>query len=203
MANNVQIDKILVLDFGSQYTQLIARRIREQKVYCEIQPFNISIEEIKNIAPKGIILSGGPSSVFAEEAPICTTEVFSLNIPVLGICYGLQLMCHLLGGKVESSTKREYGKATIRVDTDRGIFDGFEFLEELNVWMSHGDRVELLPKGFERVAFNDSSPYAAIANSEKKFYGVQFHPEVVHTKKGTNLLRNFYSLYANVMLTGQ
>lgn len=191
MPTNVQIDKILVLDFGSQYTQLIARRIREQRVYCEIQPYNASIEDIKKLNPKGIILSGGPSSVFSDGAPICTTDIFKLNIPVLGICYGLQLMCHLLGGKVDSSSKREYGKSTIRVDSQRAIFDGFDFLEELDVWMSHGDRVESLPKSFERIAFNDSSPYAAIANFEDKFYGVQFHPEVVHTKKGTTILRNF------------
>ncbi|MGD9580369.1 MAG: glutamine-hydrolyzing GMP synthase [Vampirovibrionia bacterium] len=191
MSSNSNIDKIVVLDFGSQYTQLIARRIREQKVYCEILPFNASIEDIKKLSPKGVILSGGPSSVFAEGAPVCTMDIFKLNIPILGICYGLQLMCQLLGGKVDSSDKREFGSADIRVDSHRGIFDGFDFLEELNVWMSHGDRVVSLPDGFERIAFNDSSPYAAIANFEKQLYGVQFHPEVVHTNKGTNILRNF------------
>jgi GMP synthase (glutamine-hydrolysing) len=185
------LDKILVLDFGSQYTQLIARRIREQKVYCEIHPFNYSVDKINKFNPQGIILSGGPSNVYADNAPACSKELFELNIPVLGICYGLQLMCFMLGGKVKPHTKREYGKALINVHCNEGIFSGINSANPLTVWMSHGDRVEKLPENFEKIASSANSPFAAIANKNRQFYGVQFHPEVLHTPAGIEILRNF------------
>jgi len=184
------LDKILILDFGSQYTQLIARRIREQNVYCEIHPFNYSLDKIKEFNPKGLILSGGPSSVYDKNAPICSKEVFLLNIPVFGICYGMQLISHLLGGKVCSSSKREYGKATISISDKSNLFLNFDNSEG-NVWMSHGDKVEIIPDGFKEIANSGNSPYAAICHPGKKIYGVQFHPEVVHTNNGTEILKNF------------
>jgi GMP synthase (glutamine-hydrolysing) len=185
------LDKILVLDFGSQYTQLIARKIREQGVYCEIHPYNYSIDEIKQFAPKGIILSGGPSSVYDEGAPICDESIFSLGFPILGICYGMQLMSHLLGGKVARSDKREYGRAYIELSDPCGIFCDFEQDNSYPVWMSHGDKVEVIPKGFSTLASSENTPYASIINTEKNFYGVQFHPEVVHTVCGVEILKNF------------
>lgn len=191
MQNMAHLDKILVLDFGSQYTQLIARRIREQKVYCEIHPFNHSIEKVKEFNPKGIILSGGPSSVYTEDAPHSTIEIYNLGLPILGICYGMQLMCLQLEGNVQPSDKREYGKAHIKIKSNNGLFENFKLDQDLKVWMSHGDRVEALPENFERVACSDNSPFAAIENAQKKYFGVQFHPEVVHTDQGTDILRNF------------
>lgn len=190
MHQNTNVDKILILDFGSQYTQLIARRIREQKVYCEISPFSLDIEKIKKFNPKGIILSGGPSSVYDEGAPICDDKIFSLNIPILGICYGMQLMSHLLGGNVIGSTKREYGKAGIKIESPVHLFNKFD-LAELDVWMSHGDKVESLPEGFTTLASSDNCKFAAIGNAKRDLFGVQFHPEVVHTNKGTEIINNF------------
>ncbi len=182
-------NKILVLDFGSQYTQLIARRIREGKVYSEIFPYNTPMEKIKAFNPKGIVLSGGPSSVYDEKAPIPDMEVFRLGVPVLGICYGMQLMAHALGGKVAKAAKREYGSAELLVDDASDLFRGLA--RETKVWMSHGDRIEVLPDGFCAIGHTGNSPVAAMANREKKFHALQFHPEVVHTDEGIKILHNF------------
>ncbi|HEY0706276.1 MAG TPA: glutamine-hydrolyzing GMP synthase [Polyangia bacterium] len=185
---------ILILDFGSQYTQLIARRVREQAVYSEIHPFNLPIERIRALAPAGIVLSGGPSSVYDVEAPRISPEIFELGIPILGICYGVQLACHMLGGKVTASSHREYGRAQERLEArpaPSALFSGFEVGQELAVWMSHGDRVDALPPGFEVVGTSPSCPFAAVEAPGRKFWGVQFHPEVVHTPRGGELLSNF------------
>ena len=182
-------EKILLLDFGSQYTQLIARRIRESKVYSEIFPFSASIEKIKDFKPKGIILSGGPSSVYDSGAPIPDLKIFELGIPVLGICYGMQLMAHCLGGKVAKAQKREYGRAELIIDDRKDIFEGIPV--KTTVWMSHGDRIERCPPSFNPIAHTDNSPVAAMANKGKRFYALQFHPEVVHTAKGFEILKNF------------
>jgi len=182
-------DKILVLDFGSQYTQLIARRIREGKVYSEIFPYNASIEKIRTFNPKGIILSGGPSSVYDEGAPVPDLEVFNLGIPVLGICYGMQLMARHLGGEVSRSAKREYGSAELYIDDDSDFLWGIS--QQTRVWMSHGDRIDRMPAGFSVIAHTDNSPVAAMANVNMRFYALQFHPEVVHTDEGTRILHNF------------
>jgi GMP synthase (glutamine-hydrolysing) len=182
-------EKILLLDFGSQYTQLIARRIRESKVYSEIFPFSASIEKIKNFNPKGIILSGGPSSVYDSGAPIPDLKIFKLGVPVLGICYGMQLMAHCLGGKVAKAQKREYGRAELIIDDRKDIFEGIPV--KTTVWMSHGDRIERCPPSFNPIAHTDNSPVAAMANKGKRFYALQFHPEVVHTAKGFEILKNF------------
>jgi GMP synthase (glutamine-hydrolysing) len=182
-------DKILVLDFGSQYTQLIARRIRESKVYSEIFPFNASLEQIKAFNPKGIILSGGPSSVYNEDAPIPEKKIFDLGIPVLGICYGMQLMAHLFGGKVAKALKREYGKAELIVDDKTSIFEGIP--EKTTVWMSHGDRIVHLPSNFKPIAHTANSPVAAMADRREGMYALQFHPEVIHTQCGFDILKNF------------
>lgn len=187
----VNTDKVLILDFGSQYTQLIARRIRESKVYSEIFPFNASIEKIKALNPKGIILSGGPSSVYDAAAPYPDIEVFNLGIPILGICYGMQLIAHYLGGKVAKAVKREYGKAELIIDNSSDLFKGIDSKLRTIVWMSHGDKIEKLPKGFSISGRTDNSPIAAMSNKEKNFYALQFHPEVVHTIKGTKILQNF------------
>lgn len=185
------LDKILILDFGSQYTQLIARRIREHNVYCEIHPFNYSLDKIKSMKPQGIILSGGPSSVYDENAPLVSGELFSMGIPTLGICYGMQLMSQALGGKVEHSPKREYGRAFININSQTGLFEGFDDSESLNVWMSHGDKVTAIPQGFVPIASTENCAYAAVTNPELNFWGVQFHPEVVHTHQGEKILGNF------------
>lgn len=182
-------DKILVLDFGSQYTQLIARRIRESKVYSEIFPFNASTEKIKTFNPRGIILSGGPSSVYDKGAPAPDMKLFELGIPILGICYGMQLMAYYLGGRVAKAQRREYGKAALMVDNNADLFK--KISKRTKVWMSHGDKIARLPKGFSIIGYTDNSPIAAMANREKGFYALQFHPEVVHTDEGTNILRNF------------
>jgi len=182
-------EKILVLDFGSQYTQLIARRIRDGKVYSEIFPFNAPMEKIRAFNPKGIILSGGPSSVYDEGAPAPDLEVFKLGIPILGICYGMQLMANYLGGKVARSTKREYGHAELMIDNDKDFLWGIS--QETKVWMSHGDKIELLPEGFSIIGHTANSPVAAMADANRHFYAVQFHPEVVHTDEGTRILQNF------------
>lgn len=182
-------DRILVLDFGSQYTQLIARRVRESKVYSEIFPFNSSLEKISGFNPSGIILSGGPSSVYDSEAPLPDMGIFELGVPVLGICYGMQLMAYLLGGKVAKAVKREYGRAELRVDNDEDLLWGV--MQKTKVWMSHGDRIELLPAGFSIIGHTDNSPIAVMADRQRKFYALQFHPEVVHTEEGVRILNNF------------
>jgi GMP synthase (glutamine-hydrolysing) len=182
-------EKVLILDFGSQYTQLIARRIRENKVYSEILPFNAPIDKIKAFGAKGIVLSGGPSSIYDKEAPICDLEIFRLGIPVLGICYGMQLMAHALGGQVAKAAKREYGRATLMVDDDADLFWGIP--QSSKVWMSHGDRIEKMPEGFAAIGHTENSPVAAMANKANKYFAIQFHPEVAHTDEGMRLLQNF------------
>ncbi|MFC2161100.1 glutamine-hydrolyzing GMP synthase [Acidobacteriota bacterium] len=183
------MDKVLVLDFGSQYTQLIARKVRELGVYSEIFPFDVPLSRIKKEAPKAIIFSGGPSSVYAEDVPLVTDKLFSLGVPVLGICYGLQLMVHMLGGKVAASAKREYGFASIVVKNRGGLLAGIR--SDSQVWMSHGDKVNKIPEGFIITGLTSNSKAAVIENREKKYFGVQFHPEVVHTKQGKKILSNF------------
>ncbi|MCX5681808.1 MAG: glutamine-hydrolyzing GMP synthase [Candidatus Omnitrophica bacterium] len=182
-------DVILVLDFGSQYTQLLARRVRESKVFSKIVPYNISIEEIKEIKPKGLIFSGGPMSVYDKGAPLPRQDIFKLKIPILGICYGAQLITHMLGGKVDKTQEREYGRTELFVDIPKGIF--FNFPSNITSWMSHGDEIKKLPPGFRSIAHTLSTPNAAIANIPKKIYGVQFHPEVIHTQRGTQIITNF------------
>jgi GMP synthase (glutamine-hydrolysing) len=189
--SDIHSERILILDFGSQYTQLIARRVREAKVYCEIFPFNAGIEKVKAFRPKGLILSGGPSSVYDAGAPLIDKAHLDLGIPVLGICYGMQLLTHILGGTVAKSQKREYGRAELRFDTKGGLFNGLGREGGTIVWMSHGDRIEKMPDGFHAIAHTDNSPTAAMADEKRRFYGVQFHPEVVHTPQGTLILRNF------------
>lgn len=186
----VTIDKILVLDFGSQYTQLIARRIRENHVYSEIFPFNVPIERITEFNPKGLILSGGPSSVYDKDAPFPDNAIFDLDIPILGICYGMQLIAHMLeGGVVGKASNREYGRAEITIDDTSELFKGLP--KKGIVWMSHGDRIEKEPSGFVSIAYTDNSPIAAMANPSRKFYALQFHPEVVNTQYGKEILKNF------------
>jgi len=184
-----QQETIIILDFGSQYTQLIARRIRENKVFCEIVPFNQNPESYKEKNLKGIVLSGGPSSVFDQDAPFCTSGVFELGVPVLGICYGLQLIGKLFGGEVERSQKREYGKAIIHIDRDEDIFS--EIRTNTQVWMSHGDHLSTPPPGFEALAHTENIPFAAIGRKERKMFGLQFHPEVAHTEEGNRIIQNF------------
>lgn len=188
-SNDIHSQKILVLDFGSQVTQLIARRIREQSVYCEIHPYTTSLDKIKGMAPQGIILSGGPKSVYDAEAPSCDAGIYDLGVPVLGICYGMQLMTSQLGGKVERSAKREFGRASLQITEAGELFAGLSGKEE--VWMSHTDRIEQLPKGFCAIASTENCPEAAIQDKNRRIYGVQFHPEVVHTPKGAEILGNF------------
>ncbi len=186
-------DRVLILDFGSQVTQLIARRVRESGVYCEIHPFNrVDTALLEAFAPKGIILSGGPASVVGTEPPRAPDAVFALGVPVLGICYGQQTMCAQLGGEVETAEHREFGRAFVEVIDCCALFDGvWKPGDREQVWMSHGDRVISLPPGFRAVARTDGAPFAAIADDERRFYGVQFHPEVVHTPDGAKLLENF------------
>jgi GMP synthase (glutamine-hydrolysing) len=189
---DIHDEKIIILDFGSQTTQLIARRIREQKVYSEIHPFSISLARIKEMKPSGIVLSGGPCSVYDEDAPHSDPALFDLGIPVLGICYGAQLMLQQFGGKVEKARKREFGKAELSVSYSAGLFAGLEMGGARHrVWMSHGDRVEIIPDVFEATATSENSPYAALRHKDKPLYAVQFHPEVAHTLIGTDVLRNF------------
>lgn len=185
----MQHEKVLVLDFGGQYNQLIARRVREQSVYCELLPCDMTLDKIKAFNPKGIIFTGGPNSVYDENSPHIDREIFNLGIPVLGICYGAQLMAYTLGGKVEHAETREYGKRDIKYDTSSAIFKGVN--EENVCWMSHTDYISVPPAGFRVVGKTETCPVAAMENSEKGFYGVQFHPEVMHTKQGTDILRNF------------
>ena len=186
------MDRVLILDFGSQVTQLIARRVRESGVYCEIHPFNIDDDRIREFDPKAIILSGGPASVVEEATPRAPDAVFTRGVPVLGICYGQQTMCAQLGGVVEVSDHREYGRAFIDVKDKCALFDGlWEVGQREQVWMSHGDRVIRLPPGFRPVAVSEGAPFAITADDERRFYGVMFHPEVIHTPHGGELLANF------------
>ena len=189
MSNSLHEQKILILDFGSQYTQNIARRVREAEVFCEIHPCTKSFSEIKNMRPQGIILSGGPASVHEKDAVLCDPKLFELGIPVLGICYGMQLITHMLDGKVSPADDREYGRAQLKVKEYSHLLNGVK--NNSTVWMSHGDRIDKLPTGFKTTAFTDNSPIAAIENSITKIYGLQFHPEVVHTSEGIKLLDNF------------
>lgn len=182
---------ILILDFGSQYTQLIARRIREQKVYSEVQPFDFSLAKIRAMAPTGIVLSGGPASVYDQGAPQLDSEIFELGVPILGICYGVQITTLILGGKVAKAEHREYGRAQVQLSGACELFHGFGANEQVSVWMSHGDRIESLPEGFRIVGTNPSCPAAAVEAPDRKFWGVQFHPEVVHTPRGEELIANF------------
>jgi GMP synthase (glutamine-hydrolysing) len=182
---------VLVLDYGAQYTQLIARRIRECQVYCEIHPGTLSIEAIRKIGPRAIVLSGGPDSVYAATSPKSDPALFGLGVPVLGICYGEQLMAYQLGGKVEPADAREYGPAKLKVLSPEGILGRFQKGEEIAVWMSHGDRLTKLPDGFRSIAESDNAPLAAIADPNRRFYGIQFHPEVVHTPRGIEIFRAF------------
>ncbi|NQY27111.1 MAG: glutamine-hydrolyzing GMP synthase [Piscirickettsiaceae bacterium] len=197
MNHNIHDHRILVLDFGSQYTQLIARRIREAGVYCELRNPDITEAEVKEFNPKGIILSGGPDSTIGDAAPIAPQFVFDLGIPILGICYGMQTMAMQLGGQVESSEHREFGYAQIRAHGHSALLRDIEdhITEEgyglLDVWMSHGDRVAELPQGFKVIASTDSAPFAGMADEERKFYGVQFHPEVTHTAQGQRIIERF------------
>ena len=181
---------ILILDFGSQYTQLIARRVREANVYCEIHPFNFAPEKIRALNPRGIILSGGPASLYDENAPEISDEVLNLNCPVLGICYGLYVIAQHMGAHSVSSRQREYGPATLVIDGEDVLFEGLSGREH-RVWMSHGDRVEALPGALCAIAHSDNSPYAAFKTRDGRIRGIQFHPEVVHTPCGTQVLRNF------------
>ena len=181
--------KVLILDFGSQYTQLIARKVRELSVYSEIMPCTVSLDKIKNYKPSAIILSGGPSSVYEKNAPSVDKGVFSLGVPILGICYGLQLISYLLGGKVLSRENREYGRARLEVKKKDPLFEGLS--DKINVWMSHGDDVETIPEGFETIAITDTVTHAVVRNKKGDIYGVQFHPEVHHTDFGIKILGNF------------
>ncbi len=185
-------DKVLILDFGSQYTQLIARRVRECRIYSEIQPYDFPLERINGLSPKGIILSGGPSSVYESGAPCCDPRLLHMGIPILGICYGMQLIGNLLGGEVAHSEKREYGKVRLIIDRGGRLFKGIgEKGSSLQVWMSHGDQIRRLPQGFHTVAHSSNTPFAAVEDRRRRIYGLQFHPEVVHTRKGIDLIRNF------------
>ena len=180
---------VLVLDFGGQYNQLIARRVREANVYCEVIPYNSSIDKIKSMNPKGIIFTGGPASVIDEKAPLCDKEIFSLGIPVLGICYGMQLMTYMLDGEVKKADSREYGKVDICFDVSSDLFKGID--KESTCWMSHTYFVDKMPEGFVKTAHSANCPTAAMENPQKKLYGVQFHPEVLHTPRGRDILNNF------------
>lgn len=197
MQQDIHAHRILILDFGSQYTQLIGRRVREIGVYCEIHPWDMDEQEIKDFGAKGIILSGGPESVIGDEAPVAPQCVFEMNVPVLGICYGMQTMAAQLGGKVETSTHREFGYAQVRAHGHTELLKDIEdhTTEEgygmLDVWMSHGDKVTAMPDGFKLMASTASAPIAGMANEEKHFYGVQFHPEVTHTRQGGRILERF------------
>ncbi|MEX0446136.1 glutamine-hydrolyzing GMP synthase [Xenorhabdus sp. SGI246] len=197
MTTNIHQHRILVLDFGSQYTQLIARRIREIGVYCELWTWNVTEEQIRAFNPNGIILSGGPESTTENDSPCAPEYVFNAGVPVLGICYGMQTMSMQLGGEVSNSNEREFGYAQVEIKSDSKLFRGIQdALNEsgtpiLDVWMSHGDKVTAIPEGFTTVASTDSCPFAIMANDEKRFYGVQFHPEVTHTYQGLNILKRF------------
>ena len=180
---------VLVLDFGGQYNQLIARRVRECNVYCEVHPYNLSVEKIREMNPKGIIFTGGPNSVYGENSPLCDKAIFELGIPVLGICYGSQLMSHVLGGKVATAPVSEYGKTEVAVDVESKLFEGVA--ASTICWMSHTDYIERAPEGFKIIGNTPVCPVAAMECAEKNLYAVQFHPEVMHTQEGTKMLSNF------------
>jgi len=180
---------VIVLDFGAQYAQLIARKVRQCNVYCELLPHDTPLDELAKRQPWGVILSGGPDSVYAPGAPVPPRELFELGIPILGICYGMQLMCHLLGGSVTRGIKREYGKADLEVLSDADLFRGLP--QTMTCWMSHGDSVATLPDGFHALGKTANTAHAAVADTDRRFYGVQFHPEVTHTPRGLEVLRNF------------
>ena len=182
------MDKIVVLDFGSQYSHLICRRIRDFSVYAELLPFDTSLEKINEINPKGIIFSGGPSSVYDSNAPVPDGKIFQLQVPILGICYGHQIIVNNFGGKIKRANK-EYGSSVLTIDSDSDILNGIG--DSVRAWMSHGDEAEDVPEGFEIIGHTENSRYAAIANYQKNVFGIQFHPEVVHTEKGTEILKNF------------
>jgi len=182
------MEKIVVLDFGSQYSHLICRRIREFSVYAELVPFDISLDELKKLEPKGIIFSGGPSSVYNSDAPLPSKEIFELKLPILGICYGHQLIVNNYGGKVKRANK-EYGSSLLSIDNDSDLLSGIG--ESIRAWMSHGDEAEQVPSSFKIIGHTESASAAAIADQEKSIYGIQFHPEVVHTEQGTEILKNF------------
>ncbi len=184
---------VLILDYGSQYSQLIARRVRELGVYSELHPFHLSVDRIREMHPRGIILSGSPYSAYEAGAPISSPGLFDLGIPVLGICFGLQLIGHQLGGEVDRAARREYGHATLRIDDQSDLFADLpdQARDGMSVWMSHGDHLTAMPPGFEAIAHTDNAPICAIRNPQKRIYGVQFHPEVVHTPQGKQVLRNF------------
>ena len=184
----MQHQRVLILDFGGQYNQLIARRVRELNVFCDLLPSDMSIEKIKEYNPIGIIFTGGPNSVYDENSPKIDKEIFSLGIPVLGICYGCQLMAHMLGGTVEKASTSEYGKAEVEYVSSHITKD---MPKTAVCWMSHTDRITVLPEGFKMLAHSAHCPYAAFGDEEKKLYGVQFHPEVNHTFMGTTILKNF------------
>jgi len=184
-----KLNKVLILDFGSQYTQLIARNIRELKVYCEIHPFNVSMDFIKGFGAKAIILSGGPCSVYEEGSPSISKEVFELGLPILGICYGMQLICHLFGGEVKKAAKKEFGQFPVEILEDCSLFS--EVSSPTTMLMSHGDSVVAIPDGYAITAKSENTPFCAIENNEKKIYGIQFHPEVVHSIEGIQVLSNF------------
>jgi GMP synthase (glutamine-hydrolysing) len=194
---DIHADRILILDFGAQYTQLIARRVRECGVYCEIHPWDMSDAEVRAFAPRGIILSGGPESVTGAEPPRAPAAVFALGVPVLGICYGMQAMAQQLGGRVAASSTREFGYAEVRATSQCRLLDDIEDRRDasgravLDVWMSHGDRVERLPEGFTATAASEHAPFAAMSDERRRFYGVQFHPEVTHTRQGARILERF------------
>jgi len=182
---------ILVLDFGSQYTQLIARRIRESKVYCEIQPFDITLKKFQELHPEGVILSGGPASIYQKDAPKVSPEIFQVPVPFLGICYGMGVINLAFGGEAARAERREYGPAELSIDNDADLFDGFAKQPPARVWMSHGDKMVSLPRGWTILAHSGNSPIAAFADPTRRFFGVQFHPEVAHTPRGREILDNF------------
>jgi GMP synthase (glutamine-hydrolysing) len=189
--SDIHAQKILVLDFGSQTTQLIARRVREARVYCEIHPCTMPLAQIKAYAPKGIILSGGPASCYEPGAPSVDQGIFALGVPILGICYGMQIITHLMGGVVARGAKREYGPSKLTLSKSVGPFREFDPVEPLQVWMSHGDRIEQMPSGFATLAITGNSPVAAMGDLKRRIYGVQFHPEVAHTPRGAEMLAAF------------
>ncbi|MCI1873925.1 MAG: glutamine-hydrolyzing GMP synthase, partial [Serratia liquefaciens] len=197
MTKNIHKHRILILDFGSQYTQLVARRVREIGVYCELWAWDVSEEQIREFNPSGIILSGGPESTTETNSPRAPEYVFTAGVPVLGVCYGMQTMAMQLGGHVQGSNEREFGYAQVEITTDSALVRGIEDALSptgkplLDVWMSHGDKVTAIPSDFVTVASTDTCPFAIMANEEKRFYGVQFHPEVTHTRQGQRMLERF------------
>ncbi len=189
---------VIVLDFGAQYSQLIARSVREQHVYCEIMPYSVSPDKLREVNPAAIILSGGPASINDEDAPLCDPGIYELGVPVLGICYGMQQLGFNEKARIKRAGKREYGKAMLNISDYSNLFAGFESEPEIQVWMSHGDSVDELPRGYHLLAATENCPVAAIGNDERQLYGVQFHPEVVHTPLGSRVIANFLFKVANL-----